>query len=219
MKCNYCPGLCIRKGWYKETQKYQCKTCKKYQRSVYTYQKYDCQVDAQIITLNNEGLGISSIGRVLRIPKITIVRRILKLSSNISRPILNERGQAYEVDELHTFIGKSAPSCYTYIIYAINRANKKIVDFVTGPRTKENVGRLINKLLTHSPARIYTDKLNIFPALIPRNIHRTYQYQTNRIERKNLTLRTHLKRLSRKTICYSKSAVMLAATLRLYIWS
>ena len=218
MNCNYCSGPCIRKGWHKASQKYQCKSCKKYQRSTYRYQKYDPRTDAQIITLNNEELGISSISRVLKIPKTTIIRKILKLANQITRPILQEKGQVYEVDELHTYISRNEPSCYTYIIYAIDRATRKIVDFVVGQRTKENVGRLIDKLLTYSPSRIYTDRLNVFPSLIPQAIHRTYQYQTNRIERKNLTVRTHLKRLSRKTLCYSKSSAMLDASFRLYAW-
>lgn len=39
----------------------------------------------------------------------------------------------------------------------------------------------------------------------------------NRKERMNLTLRTHLKRLIRRGICFSRSAVMLDACLKLYM--
>ncbi|WP_343791129.1 IS1 family transposase, partial [Wandonia haliotis] len=38
------------------------------------------------------------------------------------------------------------------------------------------------------------------------------------IERKNLTLRTHVKRLNRRTICYSKSLLTLSAIMRIYFW-
>ncbi|MBS1665188.1 MAG: hypothetical protein JST68_29350 [Bacteroidetes bacterium] len=40
----------------------------------------------------------------------------------------------------------------------------------------------------------------------------------NRSERKNLTLRTHLKRLSCRTFCFSKSLSMLESCLKLYFW-
>jgi insertion element IS1 protein InsB len=219
MNCNYCNGLCIKKGKYKTAQKYQCKDCKKYQRAVYCYRKYDSHIDQQVTLLNNEGVGISSISRVLGIPKTSVQRRINHASSKVIAPENNERGQEYEMDELLTFISRNHYSCYTYIIYAINRVTRKVVDYVIGKRTKDNIRKLTNKLLKLLPKRIYTDRLNIFESLIPVAIHRTYQYKTNRIERKNLTLRTHLKRLTRKTICYSKSEAMLNACVRLYMYS
>nr|WP_299117406.1 IS1 family transposase [uncultured Winogradskyella sp.] len=68
------------------------------------------------------------------------------------------------------------------------------------------------------PNRIYTDGLNIYPGMIPEVIHKQFQYCTNIIERHNLTLRTHIKRLSRKTICFSKSKIYLEAHLKIYFW-
>jgi insertion element IS1 protein InsB len=115
-------------------------------------------------------------------------------------------------------MGRNHYCCCIYIIYAINKDSRRIVDYVIGRKNKENTGKLVNKLMALSPKRIYTDKLNIFAGLIPSSIHRSFRYRTNRIERKNLTLRTHLKRLSRKTICFSKSIAMLEACLRLYLW-
>ncbi|WP_188464902.1 IS1 family transposase [Marivirga lumbricoides] len=38
------------------------------------------------------------------------------------------------------------------------------------------------------------------------------------MERKNLSLRTHLKRLNTRSICFSKSKVMLIACLTIYFW-
>ena len=43
---------------------------------------------------------------------------------------------------------------------------------------------------------------------IPANILFTGKRNTQRIERKHLTFRTRLKRLARRTICYSKSLDM-----------
>ena len=39
---------------------------------------------------------------------------------------------------------------------------------------------------------------------------------TNHIERHNLTIRTHIKRLTRRTICFSRKAIMLYAVLKIY---
>jgi len=45
MKCNYCSGNCIKKGWYKQVQKYQYKTCRKYQQLVYIHCIYITEYD------------------------------------------------------------------------------------------------------------------------------------------------------------------------------
>jgi insertion element IS1 protein InsB len=66
MQCHYCQNTCIKKGWNKNTQKYQCKTCFKYQREQWVYQYYRV-TDKQIIQLTKEGCGIRSIGRILKI--------------------------------------------------------------------------------------------------------------------------------------------------------
>jgi insertion element IS1 protein InsB len=87
MNCIYCPGTCIKKGRYKLVQKYQCKQCKKYQRSAYCYRKYDLQIETQIGLLNNEGLGISSIGRILQIPKASVQLLILRAAAKIVKPV------------------------------------------------------------------------------------------------------------------------------------
>lgn len=216
VNCNNCRGECIKKGFYKTTQRYQCKVCGRNQRTVYRNRKYSSDSDKQIRVLNNEGVGINSISRILSIPKVSVQRRIERMKKDRPKPVFTESGQVYEVDELYTYVGRKSHPCY--IVYAINRKTKQVIDFVCGARNKENIEKVIRKLLDLSPKRIYTDRLNIFASVIPGCFHRTFQYRTNHIERKNLTLRTHLKRLSRKTICYNKSEAMLEACFRLYIW-
>jgi insertion element IS1 protein InsB len=216
MECKYCKGRCIKKGKYKDVQKYQCGICRKYQRALYRQRRYCGTEQQQVISLSNEGVGISSIGRLLQIPKSTVQMMLFKAGFNKMAPDPAECNQDYEVDELFAF--KDRNRLHWYIIYAINRKTRRVIDVVVGQRTKENISRLVTRLLVLSPRRIYTDMLPVYTILIPRSLHRASQYKTNRIERKNLTLRTHLKRLSRKTICYSKSKAMLEACFRLYAW-
>ncbi len=128
----------------------------------------------------------------------------------------NKLGCKFEVDEMWSFIGNRKN--VTWITYAIERETKTVIDFFVGRKTTENIKPLVNKLLLLKPKRIYTDKLNIYPALIPKTIHRRFQYCTNKIERMNLNLRTHIKRLSRKTICFSRKEKYLEAHLRIYFW-
>ena len=47
--------------------------------------------------------------------------------------------------------------------------------------------------------------------------HEASKSNTQKIERKNLTLRTRIKRLARKTICFSKSIQMHDVVIGLFI--
>jgi insertion element IS1 protein InsB len=108
-----------------------------------------------------EGCGINNIARLMGISKVTVIKLIRSVAAAIGPPSAIPDNGSYEMDELHTFIGSKARECY--VIYAICRNTRKVVDFIVGRRTKQNLGRLTKKLLDLSPNRIYTDALNIYP--------------------------------------------------------
>lgn len=166
--------------------------------------------------LLKEGCGIRSISRILGISTKTILSRMLKIGKEVQLPQSIGPGLKYEVDELWSFIGRKSNA--VWITYAIERETRRIMGFCVGNKTKTNIRPLINKLLSFDPKRIYTDGLNIYPRLIPKEVHGRFQYCTNCIERNNLTMRTHIKRLARRTICFSKSKTHLEAHLKIYFW-
>ncbi|WP_294680222.1 IS1 family transposase [uncultured Fluviicola sp.] len=216
MNCHYCHETCIRKGKQKTVQIYQCKSCLKYQRQDYKYRSKLIE-DQQLIQLVKEGCGIRSIARVLTISNSTVLRRILKIGRSIKRSPTVSFGQTYQVDELFTYIGnKNNRVC---VAYSLNAKTKEVIDLVVGRRNKTNLKRIISTLLLSDAKQITTDKLNIYKELIPVRIHSTKNRGINHIERQNLNLRTHIKRLNRRTICYSKSATMLLAVVKIYFWS
>jgi len=125
-------------------------------------------------------------------------------------------GKDYEVDELCTFIGNKSRK--RWVVYAMRRDNHEVIDFRIGGRTNKTRKPVICTLILSNPQKIYTDGLANYRQLIHPDIHRVKRFGTNAIERMNLTLRTHLKRLSRRTICFSKSMRMLSACLKIYFW-
>lgn len=183
---------------------------------MYTYIAYKQGINMQIVTLTKEGLGIRSTARVLRISTTTLLKRILFIAKTISRPAIT-LGGTYEVDEIRTFIKHRKK--LIWIVYAINRGTKEVVCYQVGRRTNNTLFSVLNTLHLSGAKKIYTDKLKNYAYLIDASIHHTSLYGTNHIERKNLTLRTHLKRLSRKTICFSRSLVFLSAILQIYFWA
>ncbi|EPX2287098.1 IS1 family transposase, partial [Escherichia coli] len=50
-----------------------------------------------------------------------------------------------------------------------------------------------------------SDDWGSYGRVVPKNKHLIGKIFTQRIERNNLTLRTRIKRLARKTICFSRS--------------
>ncbi|WP_373463438.1 IS1 family transposase [Chryseobacterium sp. SORGH_AS_0447] len=67
--------------------------------------------------------------------------------------------------------------------------------------------------------QVFTDRLRNYQYLIPKEIHSTKRFGTNTIERLNLTIRTHLKRFNRRTICFTESKIILKAILKIYFWA
>ncbi len=196
-------------------QRYQCEECRKVFIEHYTYEAYRNTTNSWIVRLTKEGISIRSIARLLHICCTTVQKRILFYCSLLNKPAV-PLNQTYEVDELCTYIGNKSNRIWA--AYSYCRENRSVVDFVIGSRSKTTLIPLINRLLNSFPKKIYTDKHQTYAALIPDNLHSTKCRGTNHIERMNLTLRTHLKRLNRRTICFSRSTAMLHACLMIYFF-
>ncbi len=61
----------------------------------------------------------------------------------------------YEIDELRTYIGKKSNE--VWITCSFDRSTSSVIDFVIGPRTKEQLAFVTSSVLASSPLRICTD--------------------------------------------------------------
>lgn len=216
--CPHCSSAHIIKSGKTSTgkQRYSCKHCHKRFITNYTYNAYRTDTNCKIIQFTKEGLGIRSTARVLAISATTLLKRILLIASKIEQPPI-ATGKTYEVDEMRIFIGKK--SRLRWLVYALDRESKEVVAFNIGRRTNRTLSVVLKSLFLSKAKTIYTDKFKNYRYLIQHKIHRTVFRSTNHIERKNLTLRTHLKRLNRKTLCYTRSLMVLFAVVRVYLWA
>ena len=214
--CQYCNAPCIKKGFQKNgTQKFYCRACAKYQQGEYQNKACMARINEWIKTLVKEGCGIRSIARILKISITTVIKRIKAIAASIVKPMVRME-RSYEMDEMRTIVRNKANPYW--IAYAIDNEDRTVVDFKAGARTKQTLNRVIDTLLLSKTKKIYTDGLKLYQFLIPKDIHKKGAHRINHIERMNLNIRTHLKRLSRKTICFSKKAGMLEACLKIYFW-
>lgn len=77
--------------------------------------------------------------------------------------------------------------------------------YTFGPRNDETCRELLALLMSFNVGMITSDDWGSYAREVPKEKHLTGKIFTQRIERNNLTLRTRIKRLARRTICFSRS--------------
>ncbi len=120
-----------------------------------------------------------------------------------------------EADEFWSYVGRKNSQRRAW--YAVGRKTGVILVWHNGRRTDENCSRLMAKLSTFPVTRYYTDDWQSYRKHIPASEHLVGKADTWRIERRNLNFRTHIKRLNRKTICFSKNAKIHDNVIGMYI--
>lgn len=123
---------------------------------------------------------------------------------------------ATEWDEFWSFVGSKA--CQRWTWYLIERQSGLILAWHNGRRQDQALKQLLSKV-SHLPISVcHTDDWGAYSRLLPQEyLHRVGKENTWKIERKNLNFRTHLKRLSRKTICFSKNEQIHDNVIGMYI--
>ena len=121
-----------------------------------------------------------------------------------------------EWDEMWSFVKSKANPRWLW--YLPERKSGIIIAYHLGRRTDESLKALLAKV-AHLPIRICaTDDWGAYSRQFPGDyIHQVGKANTWKIERRNLNLRTHIKRLNRKTICFSKDEQIHDNVIGLYI--
>ncbi len=104
-----------------------------------------------------------------------------------------------------------------WLWYIVEKTTRKVLAFVFGRRTNATFRRLIALLPQGLVDRLDTDDWKSYTSIRFTPVHRIGKDLTWRIERKNLDLHTRIKRLARKTICFSKSELMHEAVIGRFI--
>ena len=120
-----------------------------------------------------------------------------------------------EGDEFWSFVGNKNNQRWTW--YAMERKSGIILAYHNGRRTDESCKKLMQKLEHFTIKYYHTDDWQSYSKYIPFHQHIIGKDDTWKIERKNLNFRIHLKRLSRKTICFSKNEPIHDNVIGMYI--
>jgi insertion element IS1 protein InsB len=129
--------------------------------------------------------------------------------------VVLQRVDEAEVDEMWSFVRKKKEPRWLW--HALDHRTGKVLAYVFGRRRDEVFLQLKALLEPFGIRRYYTDSWGAYERNLPPEVHSPGKRNTQQIERKHLTLRTRLKRLVRKTICFSKSIELHDIVIGLFI--
>ncbi|MGZ9056450.1 IS1 family transposase, partial [Methylomagnum sp.] len=228
--CRYCnsPEV-VRYGTQSGHDRFRCKACRRIFKTEYTYRAYEPGVKEQIRPMALNGSGVRDTSRVLGIGKGTVISDLKKSAAEVVdvNPHIGVQEIAPEVrhlfdsprevqiDEQWSYVGNKG--CQRWLWRAIDAATGVTLSFVFGRRQDEFCERLMAKLKVFNIQKYYTDDWGGYSRFIPESKHVIGKVNTQKIENRNLLLRTRIKRLARRTICFSKSEEIHDAVIGLFI--
>lgn len=125
------------------------------------------------------------------------------------------RVEAAEVDEMWSFVGKKQEPRWLW--HALDHGTGKILAYVFGRRQDEVFLQLKALLEPFGITRFFTDQWGAYARHLVPEAQVPGKRNTQQIERKHLTLRTRIKRLARKTICFSRSTELHDIVIGLFV--
>ena len=120
-----------------------------------------------------------------------------------------------ELEQMWSYVGKKTNPRWLW--HAIDRKTGQVLAYVFGRRADEVFLQLKKLLLPFGIKRYCTDGWGAYETNLPVEMHEVGKRKTQTIERKHLRLRTRIKRLTRMTICFSKSELMHELVIGLFI--
>ena len=125
------------------------------------------------------------------------------------------RGLSSECDEMWSYVGKKAHPRRLW--HAIDHYTGQVLAYVFGRRKDEVFLRLQALLEPFGITRYYTDGWGTYERRVDAEKHTVGKEHMQRIESKHINLRTRIKRLVRRTICFSKTERLHDVVIGLFI--
>jgi len=118
-------------------------------------------------------------------------------------------------DAMWSYVGKKAEP--RWLCHAIDHHRGTVLAYVFGRRTDEVFLQLKELLEPCGITRFYTDGWGAYARHSDPKHHEVGKENTQKIESKHINLRTRIKRLVRRTICFSKTTTMHDLVIGLFI--
>ena len=234
VQCPHCRSeQIVKRGKTRRgTQRYLCQNSACTQGSfLLDYRNRGClpEVKQQIVDMSLNASGVRDTARVLHISTDTVLNALRKKAAaleSVNTALLRtlnpddivvhvERAGEAEMDEMWSFVGKKKEPRWLW--HAIDHGTGAVLAYVFGRRKDEVFLKLKGLLEPFGLTRYYTDHWGAYTRHLDPDVHSPGKRNTQKIERKHLTLRTRIKRLVRKTICFSKTTQMHDIVIGLFV--
>jgi insertion element IS1 protein InsB len=129
--------------------------------------------------------------------------------------VIVHKVEAAEADEMWSFVGSKRQQRWLW--HAIDHHTGQVLAYVFGTREDETFLQLKELLAPFGITHFYTDGWGAYRRHIDPDKHTVGKQHTQKIERKQTTLRGRIKLLVRKTIYFSKSIQMHDLVIGLFI--
>ena len=140
---------------------------------------------------------------------------MLKRLENSEITVCIQKVEDVEMDEMWSYVGGKKNQRWLW--HALDHATGDILAYVLGDRKDVVFLKLKELLAPFGITRFFTDDWGAYERHLPAEQHVVGKRNTQKIERKHLTLRTRIKRLARKTICFSKLSKMHDIVIGLFV--
>ena len=125
------------------------------------------------------------------------------------------RGLSSELDEMWSYVRQKANPRWLW--HAIDHHSGKVLAYVFGRRQDKVFLKLKALLGPFGITKFYTDGWGAYERHLDADQHQVGKDNTQKIESKHINLRTRIKRLVRRTICFSKTERMHDLVIGLFI--
>jgi insertion element IS1 protein InsB len=128
---------------------------------------------------------------------------LVTTGEGVETAVVIHKVEEAELDEMRSFVGSKRQPRWLW--EALDHQTGRILAYVFGRREDRAFLELKALLEPLGIRRFYTDGWGAYQRHLAPTHHVVSKHATQQLERKHLTLRTRIKRLVRKTICFSKS--------------
>jgi IS1 family transposase/transposase-like protein len=234
VRCSHCHSdQIVKRGkTVRGTQRYLCQNVLCVKGSFlldYCNRGYLPEVKELIIDMSLNASRVGDTARSLHISTNTVLSELKKkepVLESVNTALLNtlnadevtvdiERAGEAEMDETGSFVGRKTNPRWLW--HAIDHQTGTVLAYLFGRRKDEVFLQLQALLDPFGLTHYYTDKWGVYTRHLDPEQHTVSKRGTQKIERQHLTFRTRIKRLVRKTICFSKSTQMHDIVIGLFV--
>jgi insertion element IS1 protein InsB len=170
-----------------------------------------------VLKLLCRGSGVRDCAAVTGVSKSSVLAFIKRLAAGLFiKPQKRQYAHVQVVDEQWSYVGNKEKK--VWMLYAYAPADDEILAFTMGKRSAKAVHNLFVKLKTLEIDFFLTDEWEAFRAVLPKAKQLVGKCYTKAIEGINTFFRTRVRRLMRKTTCFSKKLSHHYAMIKIIIY-